>query len=187
MASPGWHLSRRIPGKVSKGKDVSTERMSNEYAKKLREDIWCQAEPVVEAEGLELIQVECLRMKTRWLVRIYIDREEGGVTLDDCSEISNQLGDVLDVHDLPPGPYTLEVSSPGLDRPLVRDKDFIRYQGCEVNVRLEQKVDGIRNFRGRLLEFREEDGRKMLVIEMNSKLYHIPVGLIVKANLVYKF
>jgi len=160
--------------------------MVSESLKKLREDIWNLAEPVIESEGLELIQVECLRMKTRWLVRIYMDRE-GGVTLDDCSEISNQIGDILDVHDLPPGPYTLEVSSPGLDRPLVRDKDFTRYQGCEVNVRLEEKVEGIRHFRGRLLEYLEEDGRKMLVIEMDSKLYRIPKDLIIKANLVYRF
>jgi len=64
-------------------------------------------------------------MKSRWLVRIYMDREEGGVTVDDCALISHQLGDLLDVHDVPPGPYTLEVSSPGLDRPLSRDKDFL--------------------------------------------------------------
>jgi len=159
--------------------------MGNEFTAKLREDIWRLAEPVIESEGLELVQVECLRMKTRWLIRIYMDRERG-VTLDDCSEISNQLGDILDVHDLPPGPYTLEVSSPGLDRPLVRDKDFLRYQGCEVNVRLEQKVEGIRNFKGMLLQYLEEDGRKILVIEMASKLYRIPKDLIVKANLVYR-
>lgn len=160
--------------------------MGNEFTAKLREEIWRLAEPVIESEGLELVQVECLRMKTRWLIRIYMDRERG-VTLEDCSEISNQLGDILDVHDLPPGPYTLEVSSPGLDRPLVRDKDFLRYQGCEVNVRLEQKVEGIRNFKGRLLQYLEEDGRKILVIEMASKLYRIPKELIVKANLVYRF
>ncbi|MBA4423155.1 MAG: ribosome maturation factor, partial [Syntrophus sp. (in: bacteria)] len=78
------------------------------------------AEPVLASVGMELIQVECLKMKTRWVVRIYMDREQGGVTLDDCALISNQLGDLLDVHDVPPGPYTLEVSSPGLDRPLQR-------------------------------------------------------------------
>jgi len=160
--------------------------MVSEFVKKLRDDIWGLAEPVLESEGLELIQVECVRMQTRWLVRIYMDRE-GGVSLEDCSEISNQLGDILDVHDLPPGPYTLEVSSPGLDRPLVRDKDFIRYQGCDVDVRLEQKVEGIRHFRGKLVEYREEDDRKILVIEMASKLYRVPRERIVKANLVYRF
>jgi len=160
--------------------------MASEYVKKLREDIWRLVEPVLESEGFELIQVECLRMKTRWIVRIYMDRE-GGVTLDDCSGISGQLGDLLDVHDLPPGPYTLEVSSPGLDRPLVRDKDFVLYQGCDVSVRLEQKVEGIRHFRGSLVEFREEEGRKVLVVEMGSKLYQIPRDLVVKANLIYRF
>jgi ribosome maturation factor RimP len=79
--------------------------MASEYVKKLREDIWRLVEPVLESEGFELIQVECLRMKTRWIVRIYMDRE-GGVTLDNCSGLSGQLGDHLDVHDLPPGPYT---------------------------------------------------------------------------------
>ncbi|OPY14863.1 MAG: Ribosome maturation factor RimP [Syntrophus sp. PtaB.Bin001] len=160
--------------------------MVNEFVKKLRDDIWQLAEPLIESEGLELVQIECLRMKTRWLIRIYMDKE-GGVTLDDCAEISNQLGDVLDVHDLPSGPYTLEVSSPGLDRPLVRDRDFIKYQGCEVNVRLEQKIAGIRNFRGRLLEYHEEGDQKTLVIEMASKVYRIPKDLVVKANLVYRF
>ena len=65
------------------------------------------AEPVLASAGMELVQVECLRMKSRWVVRIYMDREDGGVTLDDCALISNQLGDLLDVHDVPPGPYTL--------------------------------------------------------------------------------
>ena len=95
------------------------------------------AEPLLASVGMELVQVECLKMKSRWLVRIYMDREEGGVTLDDCALISNQLGDLLDVHDVPPGPYTLEVSSPGLDRPLSRDKDFLKYRGSRINLRLE--------------------------------------------------
>jgi ribosome maturation factor RimP len=77
-----------------------------------REEIIGLIEPVIESEGLELVELECLRMKTRWLVRIFIDRE-GGATLDDCASISHQAGDLLNVHDLPPGPYTLEVSTPG--------------------------------------------------------------------------
>ncbi len=95
-----------------------------------REEIIGLIEPVIESEGLELVELECLRMQTRWLVRIFIDRE-GGATLEDCTAISHQVGDLLNVHDLPPGPYTLEVSSPGLDRPLTRDKDFEKYRGGE--------------------------------------------------------
>ena len=78
---------------------------------------------MIESEGMEIVDVECLKMKFRWLVRIYIDKEEG-VTIADCSEISKQAGDSLDVYDVLPGSYTLEVSSPGLDRSLTRDKDF---------------------------------------------------------------
>ena len=92
--------------------------------------------PLVEAEGFELIYAECLKMKSRWMVRIFLDKE-GGVTLDDCAEISNQLGDILDVHDVPPGQYTLEVSSPGLDRPLKSMVDFKYRIGETIRVEFE--------------------------------------------------
>ena len=144
------------------------------------------AEPVLEAEGMELIDVECIKMKSRWLVRIYMDKE-GGVTLDDCTETSNQMGDILDVHEVPPGPYTLEVSSPGLDRPLVRDKDFMKYKGCKVDIRLHEKIEGIRHFNGRLTDFFEEEGQKILMVDVAGKTYRIPRNLVVKAHLEYEF
>lgn len=150
-----------------------------------REQIWQIAEPLLEAEGMELIHVECLRAKSRWLVRIYMDKE-GGVTIDDCAEISNQLGDVLDVHDLPPGPYTMEVSSPGLNRPLTRDKDFLKYRGSRVCVTSSEKLEGIKNFRGKLTDFTEENGCKFLSVEMAGKVYRIPRDLVVKANIEYE-
>ena len=144
------------------------------------------AEPVLEAEGMELIDVECIKMKSRWLVRIYLDKE-GGVTLDDCTEASNQMGDILDVHDVPPGAYTLEVSSPGLDRPLVRDKDFMKYKGCKVDIFLHEKIEGIRHFNGRLTDFFEEEGQKILMVDVTGKTYRIPRNLVVKAHLEYEF
>lgn len=150
-----------------------------------REKIWELTEAILAAEGMELVEVECLRMPSRWLVRIYMDKE-GGVTLHDCSEISHQLGDVLDVHDVPPGPYTLEVSSPGLDRPLVRDKDFLKYQGAAVDIRLEEKVAGIKHFKGRLVEFIEVDGQKLLIVDVSGTSYRIPRHMVVKAHLVYE-
>ena len=134
---------------------------------------------------MELVQVECLKMKSRWLVRIYMDREEGGVTVDDCALISNQLGDLLDVHDVPPGPYTLEVSSPGLDRPLHRDKDFLKYRGARINLRLEEKIEGRRHFRGELIDYEDGDGGKILVVQADGKIFRIPREAVVKANLEY--
>ena len=155
--------------------------MANRY----RERIIERVEPVIDAEGMELVDVECLRMKTRWLVRIYIDKE-GGVTIDDCTDISRQVGDLLDVYDIPPGPYTLEVSSPGLDRPLARDKDFIRFRGSKIKVRLTDKIEGSRNFRGTLEGFLEEGGEKIVVIAVDGKQYRIPRKLVAKAQLEYE-
>lgn len=143
------------------------------------------AEPLLASTGMELIQVECLKMKSRWVVRIYMDREEGGVTLEDCALISNQLGDLLDVHDVPPGPYTLEVSSPGLDRPLQRDKDFLKYRGSRINLRLREKIEGRRHLCGELSGYEEENGTKVLVVTENGKSYRIPREAVLKANLVY--
>ncbi len=147
-----------------------------------REKILKLVEPVVESEGMELIDVECLRMKSRWLVKIYIDKE-GGSTLDDCSEISNEVRDLLDIHEVPPGLYTLEVSSPGLNRPLVKERDFIKYRGYGIKVKLKDVLDGKRNFRGKLMDLLEEDGRKVLVIDEEGKMYRIPKEIVVKANL----
>ncbi|MDI6775652.1 MAG: ribosome maturation factor RimP [Syntrophales bacterium] len=151
-----------------------------------REKIRQLVEPVIESEDMELIDVECLKMKSRWIVRIYMDKKTG-VTLEDCCEISNQVGDIFDIHDVLPGSYTLEVSSPGLDRPLVRDKDFIKYRGCKVHVRIAEKLEGIRNFRGRLVDFCEEKGKKLLVVDITGKIYRIPRDMVVKANLEYEF
>jgi ribosome maturation factor RimP len=149
------------------------------------EQIWQLAEPILASAGMELVQVECLKMKARWLVRIYMDRQEGGVTLDDCALISNQLGDLLDVHDVPPGPYTLETSSPGLDRPLHRDKDFLRYRGAQINLRLEGKIEGRRHFRGELIDYEDDNGGKVLVVKTDGQTFRIPRKSVVKANLEY--
>jgi ribosome maturation factor RimP len=152
------------------------------YREKIRELI----EPVIESENMEIVDIECLKMKSRWLVRIYMDKD-GGVTIDDCSEISKQVGDILDVHDVPPGPYTLEVSSPGLDRPLAKDGDFIKFRGCDIHIKTSEKLEGTKNFRGKLIDYLDENGRKTLIVNVSGKIYRIPKDLIVKANLEYEF
>jgi ribosome maturation factor RimP len=141
--------------------------------------------PAIEAENMELVDVECLRMKSRWLVRIYVDKA-GGVTLDDCAHVSYQVGDILEVHDVPPGSFILEVSSPGLDRPLVKDGDFSKAVGRMVRVRLHEKKEGSRNFRGRLIGFDEEEGRKVLVLDVDGKEVRLPREGIAKANIEYE-
>mgnify|MGYP001305371341 CR=1 FL=1 len=143
-------------------------------------------EPVLESEKMELVDVECLKGKSRWMVRIYIDKE-GGVGLDDCAMVSGEVGDLLDVYETPPGSYDLEISSPGLDRPLVRDKDFIKYTGHTVKISVSEKIDKRRNFRGKLLDYLERNGEKVLVVDVDGTVYTIPRHIVVKANLQYEF
>jgi len=152
---------------------------------RMRDELWALLEPIVESNGMELIYAECLRMPSRWVVRVFMDKE-GGITLDDCSLISQQAGDVLDVHDIPPGPYTLEVSSPGLDRPLFRDRDFLKFKGSEIRVKTDQKIEGVKHFKGELLDYVEEGGKKLLVVRVGEKMYRIPREAFVKANLEYE-
>ncbi len=148
----------------------------------VKEKIRQLAEPVVASEGMELIHVECIKMHTRWIVRLYLDKENG-VTLEDCTAVSNQLGDVFDINDLIKGAYTLEVSSPGFDRPLSRDQDFEKYKKSKVNVKTGVKIEGMRNFHGTLVDYIEEQDRKMILVDVSGKTYRIPQEEIAKANL----
>ncbi len=160
------------------GKPRAAESIVHTY----EESIWRLAEPILAEAGLELVCVECLRMKTRWLVRIYMDAERG-ITLGDCEAMSGPIGDILAVHDLPPGSYTLEVSSPGLDRPLVRMRDLLRFRGENVEVRLREKVDGVKSVRGRLVDVREEAGGRVLLVEAGGRTISLPWDKVARARL----
>jgi|YelNatPaOPRAMG01_1025707.scaffolds.fasta_scaffold211645_1 ribosome maturation factor RimP len=151
----------------------------------IKEKIRRLAEPVVESEGMELIHVECLRMPSRWIVRLFLDKETG-VTINDCENISNQLSDLFDVHEVISGSYTLEVSSPGFDRPISRDQDFLKYKGHVVRVKTSAKIEGIKNFQGVLEDYIEEEGLKLVLLNMQGKNYRIPRQMIDKANLAGK-
>lgn len=120
-------------------------------------------ESQLEEEGLELVDVEYVRERN-WILRIYIDKE-GGVGLDDCQAVSDKAGALLDEADLIPDNYMLEVSSPGLDRVLKKDKDFIRYTGEEVDVKLFAPLDGKKAFTARLLGLGDEGA---LLLEMED-------------------
>lgn len=140
------------------------------------------ADPLVESEGMELIHVECVKMQSRWIIRLFLDKESG-ITIDDCAEISHQLGDILDVHDVPPGPYTLEISSPGPDRPLSRDKDFEKFRGRRIHLKLNEKVDGRKNFDGILVDYINETGEKTIIIDVGGNTLRIPRRRVAKANI----
>ena len=118
-------------------------------------------EPAVSALGFELVGVEFVSGR-RGLLRLYIDSEDG-VTIDDCQAVSHQVSGLLDVEDPIQGQYSLEVSSPGLDRPLFRAADFERFAGHEVRLRLVAPLEGRRKFRGVLVGLR--DGRVVVQVE----------------------
>lgn len=108
------------------------------------------ARELVDFEGMELVHLEMKNEPGGSLLRLYIDKE-GGVTLDDCARISRQLSAQLDVDDPIPHRYTLEVSSPGLDRPLHSESDFRRFAGRTIRLSTNAPINGRRNYRGRLL------------------------------------
>ena len=123
------------------------------------ERVWQLAEPLVAQEGLEIVDVEFRRENRGLVLRLYLDQAggEGGVSLDELTRISRQLGDILDVHDAVPGSYNLEVSSPGINRRLRRPDHFRRYLGKKIRVRAVAPLNGRRSFVG-ILEQIDAEG-----------------------------
>ncbi|MFC1841077.1 ribosome maturation factor RimP [Thermodesulfobacteriota bacterium] len=148
----------------------------------IRNQVFDIASPILEDIGFELIDVEYLSVNGRWILRLYIDKE-GGVTIDDCVSVSRELGDLLDVKDIINHEYVLEVSSPGLNRPLKREKDFIKYIGKKIKCRMAGPVDGQKIFSGLLKDLKE--GRIFLKTE--NGIVELSLDDIEKANLVYEF
>jgi ribosome maturation factor RimP len=107
------------------------------------------AEPLCREEGLELVYVQFRRESAGRVLRLYIDKP-GGVSLEDCTRVSRQLSDILDVNLDDLGPYHLEVSSPGSDRPLGKAEDFDRFKGQMARIRTTQPLNGRKNFKGQL-------------------------------------
>lgn len=139
-------------------------------------------ESSLEEMGFELVDVEYLSRHGKWVLRLYIDKE-GGVTLDDCARVSREIGDLMDVKDVIIHEYVLEVSSPGLDRPLKKEKDLRHAIGKKIKVKTVAPVKGRRNYTGYLRDFQEG----ILHMELENGQVHLPWKEVDKANLVYEF
>ncbi len=135
--------------------------------------------PVVEAMGYELWGLDFHPQGRGALLRVYIESAQG-ITLEDCERVSHQLSGVLDVSDPIRGPYTLEVSSPGLDRPLFTPEQFRRYLGQRIRVRITGQVQGRRNFTGELLEVSDE----AILLREDHTDYTLALDAIERARLV---
>lgn len=136
-------------------------------------------EPVLIAEGLELVDVEYKKEGKNWVLRIFIDKD-GGVTVEDCQKISHLTGDLIEVEETITTPYSLEVSSPGLDRVLKREKDFLRFKGRQIRLHSLSPIDSRRKFTGILTDFKDQT----VFMESDGKLFEIPLRQVGKANLV---
>ena len=136
------------------------------------------ADPIVSDEGMELVDVEYRRESRGWVLRLYLDKE-GGVTLDDCTRISQEVGRTLDVEDFIQIPYALEISSPGLTRPLKTEKDFLKYRHSLVKVKTLDPIQSRRQFKGRLLGV----SANQIEMEVEGRIFQIPLSNVVKANL----
>ena len=135
--------------------------------------------PTVQTLGLELWGIEHLMRGRSSLLRIYIESDQG-ITIEDCERVSRQVSGILDVEDPLPGEYTLEVSSPGLDRPLFSFEQYQRFVGEVVNLRLRAPIDGRRKFKG-VLEKAEAD---QITLTVDGALVNIAFAQIEKANIV---
>ncbi|MFW5648375.1 MAG: ribosome maturation factor RimP [Candidatus Alkaliphilus sp. MAG34] len=154
--------------------------MAKNRVEKITEEL---AIPIIENEKLELVDIEYRKEGPNWFLRLYIDKP-GGITLDDCQKVSEQLGKKLDEEDPIKGNYFLQVSSPGLDRPLKNEKDFMRCRGRMVEVKLYKALDGNKVIEGELV------GLENNVIKLNVAnvgLVELPREKVALTKLAIKF
>jgi len=161
---------------------ITTDDQRKGYLEALHDTLWGLGEKACDLFGLTLIEVEVNRGRGRSLVRFYIDREQG-VNVDDCAHVSQAVSRFLDAQDPIDGPYTLEVSSPGLDRPLRRESDFQMFAGSDVKIKTEVPVEGRTSFSGKLVGV---IGGSVVVMGEGDTEYRIPHRTIKRARLAHR-
>jgi len=139
-------------------------------------------EPILDEKNLELFDIEFKGLGRKGILRVFIDKEQG-VTVDDCAQTSRELGRLLEVHDVIPGSYTLEISSPGLTRPLKNPSDYLKYKGKNVKIKTLEDIEDRKVFKGKLLDFVDET----VSLQTDGANYLIPYKNIEKANLELDF
>jgi len=142
-------------------------------------------EPVLEDLGFRLVRVRIMGRDTQQTLQVMAERPDGTISIDDCAEISRQLSPILDVSDPIASKYELEVSSPGIDRPLARPSDFEEWAGFEAKVELNELLDGRKRFRGRVEGY--DDGELRLEVDLDQVGRHVlglPLEMIAEARLV---
>ena len=136
-------------------------------------------EPIIRDANLELVDVEYKKAGRSWVLRVYIDSERG-IALDDCQRVSRQIEDAIEVDELIPSAYVLEVSSPGLDRPLKNERDFLKYKNQRVSVHTYAPIGNRKNFTGKILDVKDQT----LYLEVDGETVRIDWDQISKAKLI---
>ncbi len=131
---------------------------------------WAELEPPLETCGFELVEIEYLQQDGRPTLRVYLDRE-GGVTLDQCAEATRLIGPLLDAADFVSSAYVLEVSSPGIERPVRKSADFERFSGETIRISTHASIAGRKRFKGVIGEM--NDGMVQLALEDDSVSIHL--------------
>lgn len=167
------------------GPSGAVERGAGGVYRDIPEELRRLIEPVVEDSGFELVDVAIARGRPPWSVRVTIDTRagDGCVSVERCAAVSREIGTNLDAADAIPASYRLEVSSPGLDRVLAREKDFAAACGSEVKLETRRPLDGRRRFRGLLVSF----AGGSLMVEVDGRGVEIPFAEVAKAHTVYQF
>ena len=143
------------------------------------QDLTALFEPVIQSMGYELVGVEFLGSTQHGTLRVYIDHENG-IGVDDCAAISHQISGILDVEELIQQAYDLEVSSPGINRPLFRARDYEQFSGHSAKIKMAVALDGRKNFKG-LLQGVTDTGAVEIMVD--NEVYELSIGDIAKANL----
>ena len=149
-----------------------------EQTKQIVAKIWKAVEPVLRSEQIELVEVEYRREPQGWVLRLYIDQDDG-ITMEDCVRVNHLVSDLLDVVDPIPHPYHLEISSPGLDRPLRKLEHFAKQIGNVVQIVVHEPVSGRRRFKGILLRAEPEE----IALKCGEDVYTIPLPNVERARL----
>ena len=138
--------------------------------------------PVIKENNIELVDVEYKKAGKTWVLIVFIDKKDG-VTVEDCQKLSPEIGDLIEVHELISAPYILEVSSPGLDRSLKKDRDFLRNKGKRIKIKTFSPINNKKQFSGTIKSFAD----KTLFLENSAGILGVQIDQIAQAKLIIEF
>jgi ribosome maturation factor RimP len=139
-------------------------------------------EPTVTEHNIELVDVEYIKAGKIWILRVFIDKKQG-ITVLDCQKLSREIEDLIEIHELISDPYTLEVSSPGLDRPLKKEADFLRNKNKQIQLNTYAPIEGGKKFSGIVLDVKD----KTLFLKNKDNCIELELANIAQAKLVIEF